>query len=92
MVKVVKVIRKIFRNSSPTAEVAKNRLQLVLSRDRRDLTSVDLEGLKRELLEVISKYFDIQEETLQVEILDQEGHSALQVNTAVASLPTRATT
>lgn len=51
-----------------SAESAKERLQLVLTHDRTDLSSAVLESLKDELLEVISRHIDIDPDAVNIDI------------------------
>ncbi len=60
----------------------KQRLKLVLSYDRAGLTPGRMEDLKKELLQVISKYFPAQENEYDVK-LEQQGNRMV----FVANLP-----
>jgi cell division topological specificity factor len=51
-----------------SAKGAKERLQLVLIHDRTDLTAAQLESLKDELIETISRYIDIDPEAVSINI------------------------
>lgn len=62
---------------------AKNRLQMVLVQDRSGMTSADMENFKKDILEVISKYFTIESQQLQVEWDRSENSTALVINTPV---------
>jgi cell division topological specificity factor len=55
-----------------SAGQAKERLKLVLINDRTDLTSAELEQLKNELLEVISRHIDIDPAAVTI-TMAQEG-------------------
>jgi cell division topological specificity factor len=55
-----------------SAGQAKDRLKLVLINDRTDMTSDELENLKNELLEVISRYIDIDPTAVNI-TMAQEG-------------------
>lgn len=55
-----------------SAGQAKDRLKLVLINDRTDMTSEQLESLKNELLEVISRYIDIDPSAVNI-TMSQEG-------------------
>jgi cell division topological specificity factor len=79
----LRLLKRLLRPEPPSAAAAKNRLQLVLARERSDLTAVDLGEMKKDLVEVISRYFEIDEESLSIEILDKEGQRALSVSTAL---------
>lgn len=74
--------RVIGRRSS--AGNAKERLQLVLIHDRTDLTSGALDALKDELIEVISRYVEIDPGAVNINIA-KEGRS----QRLVADIPLR---
>jgi cell division topological specificity factor len=63
---------------------AKERLQLVLIHDRTDLTAGALDSLKDELIEVISRYVDIDPSSVNINIA-KEGRS----QRLVADIPLR---
>ncbi len=65
-------------------KAAKERLQLVLVHDRASLAPHILENLKVDLIEVISKYMEIDESGLEVNLDQEEETVAL-----VASIPIR---
>jgi cell division topological specificity factor len=58
----------------PSAESAKERLQFVLIHDRTDLTPAELDALKDELLETISRHVDIDAEGVQINV-ERDGRS-----------------
>jgi cell division topological specificity factor len=67
------LLSSIFHRRTPNSrDIAKNRLQLVLVHDRVDLSPQKLQVLKDELIAVISKYVEIDVETVQVS-LNQNG-------------------
>ena len=70
-----------------SAESAKERLQLVLIHDRTDLTSVELNELKDELLQVISRHVDIDRDAVQIEV-EHDGRA----QRLVADIPLRSVT
>jgi len=56
------------RGSTGSAKVAKERLQLVLVHDRLDLTPDKLKAMEEEILEVISKYVQIDRENVEITV------------------------
>ncbi len=70
-----------------SAQSAKERLQLVLTHDRTDLTPAELEALKDELVEVISRHIEIDPDSVQIEIA-REGRS----QRLIADIPLKAKT
>jgi len=70
-----------------SAESAKERLQLVLIHDRTDLTSAELNEMKDELLQVISRHVDIDRDSVQID-LEHDGRT----QRLVADIPLRSVT
>lgn len=59
--------------SKPTPkEVAKDRLKLILIHDRGDLPHETLEKIRMEILEVISKYIEIDSEDVEIAVSKSE--------------------
>lgn len=76
---------RIFGKPEKTAKaVAKDRLRLVLMHDRADIPGPMLEALRKDLLVVLSKYVEIDEEHLDVGIERDANEVAL-----VANIPIR---
>ena len=50
---------RVFSNKTTPKEVAKDRLRLILIHDRGDLAPETLDKIREEILEVISKYIEI---------------------------------
>ncbi len=76
-------IRRLFLGQRDSASVAKNRLQLVLSKDRIQISDAELKSMKEELYRVISHYFTVTPDNLEIEVLTRDGRAALSVNTPV---------
>ena len=67
-----------------SAESAKERLQLVLIHDRTDLTPAELNSMKDEILEVISRHVDIDSNAVQIAV-EHDGR----LQRLVADIPLR---
>ncbi len=59
---------------------AKNRLQFILVQDRIKLTPDEMEDLKGELLEVMQKYIDVEDDRVDMEISREEEMMAMIAN------------
>lgn len=70
-----------------SAQSAKERLQLVLIHDRTNLTNEELNALKDEILQVISRHIDIDSDAVQIAV-EQDGRS----QRLVADIPLRSLT
>ena len=77
-------IDKLLRRQPASAETAKERLQLVLAHDRSDLNPELLEQMRREILEVMARYVEIDLEEGDVSLETEDRVTAL-----VANLPIR---
>jgi len=77
-------IDKLLGRQPASAETAKERLQLVLAHDRSDLNPELLEQMRREILEVVARYVEIDLEEGDVSLETEDRVTAL-----VANLPIR---
>ena len=77
-------IDKLLRRQPASAETAKERLQLVLAHDRSDLNPELLEQMRREILEVVARYVEIDLAEGDVSLETEDRVTAL-----VANLPIR---
>lgn len=75
------------KESNKSKNIAKDRLKLVLIHDRSMLSSGMLEQMKDEIIEVISRYVDIDREELNIDIAQQEDN--VRRTTLVANIPLR---
>ncbi|MDR3577052.1 MAG: cell division topological specificity factor MinE [Anaerolineaceae bacterium] len=65
-------VDRIMGRTPNSANQAKERLKLVLINDRTDLSPQALESLKNEIMQVISRYIDIDPTTVSIS-MTQEG-------------------
>ncbi len=77
-------IHRLLGLQKPSATTAKERLQLVLAHDRSDLNPELLEQMRREILEVVQKYVEIDIDGGDVSLATEDRVTAL-----VANLPIR---
>ena len=73
---IMKFFSKIGKREEKTAssskEAAKERLHLVLMQDRANVSADFLELMKQEIIEVIKKYIDIDEGSIDVRLTNKE--------------------
>ncbi len=84
----MKLLELFRRNRQPpqTASLAKQRLQVLLALERTTAQSPDfLPLLQRELLEVIRKYVEVDEDRIKVEFERDTGMSMLAVSVEIPS-------
>ena len=66
-----------------TASVAKNRLKLVLVHDRVKISPQEMEQLKQDLIDAISKYVAIDQDQVEVSLTKKDKTTSLIVNIPV---------
>lgn len=77
------LINKFFKDETSSKNRAVERLRLVLVHDRANVAPGLMEMLKEELIEVISKYMDIDEDTMEVTLSSGELSASLIANIPV---------
>ena len=76
------ILNKLLRRQEASANTARERLQLVLAHDRTDLSPDLLDQMRREILEVVAKYVEIDIDQGAVSLETEDRMTAL-----VANLP-----
>ena len=80
------IINKLLRRQPASASTARERLQLVLAHDRSDLSPELLDQMRKEILEVVAKYVEIDVDEGAVSLETEDRMTAL-----VANLPIKRT-
>jgi len=80
---ILDLINKFFKDETSSKNRAVERLRLVLVHDRANVAPGLMEMLKEELIEVISKYMDIDEDTMEVTLSSGELSASLIANIPV---------
>ncbi len=75
--------RLLGRNKLKSGTIAKNRLQLVLVQDRVNLSPARMDQLKDELIQVISKYVEIDQTGIDIALTNSNRQSQLIANIPV---------
>jgi cell division topological specificity factor len=74
------LFERIFGTKNKSGAVAKDRLKLVLMHDRADIPAPMMESMRKDLLAVLSKYVDIDESDLDVQLEKADGSVMLVTN------------
>jgi len=81
---VFEALRRIFIGSPKASKSnARNRLQFVLVQDRAGLTNEEMTAFKKELVEVIEKYFVIDEQGFDIDYQRNSDNTVLLINSPV---------
>ncbi len=85
---MIKDLFGLFSKKPASKDVAKERLQLVLVHDRANVDPELLEKLRAEIMQVISKYMEIQVEDLDIQITKTKSEDGSRIVPAlVANIP-----
>jgi cell division topological specificity factor len=81
---MLELLQRIFGRESPSKDIAKERLRMVLVHDRATVAPHVWDALKVDLIRVISSYLDIDESAMDVQLQRDNDAVAL-----VANIPVR---
>ncbi|MFO7963684.1 MAG: cell division topological specificity factor MinE [Desulfobacterales bacterium] len=76
------LFKKLTRKTK-SSDLAKKRLQFALIYDQMEVSEETLHNLQRDVVEVISRYFEIDESAIKLDIERGRDASALVVNTPI---------
>ena len=77
------LLKRLMNKGDDSKDIAKQRLKFALLTDKLEIKNDTLGDLQRDLVEVISKYFEIDKESIQIDIKRSEESSALIFNTPI---------
>lgn len=80
---ILKQLRALFFGPDPEAlsgHAAKDRLKLVLMHDRSDIPATMMEAIRAEMVMVLLKYLEIDQDALEVQIEKEQGTIGLTLN------------
>ena len=80
--------RLIGRGNDNSKSAAKNRLQLVLMHDRTDIPATMMEAIRTEMVQVLSKYVEIDQEALEVQLEREADAIGLVLNIPIKRVKT----
>ena len=86
---MLKQLMRLFRRNQGSKDFAKSRLQLILVQDRIGIDEQLMRALQMEITALLSRYFELEQDGIEME-LQREGQSmALVANIPVSSLKNR---
>jgi len=81
---ILELIERLFGRNNSSGIDAKKRLKLVIANDRSGLSQEMLEMMRRDILEVVSRYVEIDSDEMELSLESDQRMTAL-----IANLPVR---
>lgn len=79
-------LERLMGKKQKSASTAKERLKLVLIHDRTDITPGQMENMKNELLQVISKYVNIDPKSVKIDMTQDGREQRLVADIPIAAV------
>ena len=88
---ILSIINNILgRSQEQSKTAAKDRLRLVLMHDRSDIPATMMEAIRAEMVQVLSKYVEIDQEALEVMLEKEAGSIGLVLNIPIRRVKSEA--
>lgn len=85
-------LSSFFKSSESSSDVAKKRLKVAITSDRAVCSPELMEQMKNDIIEVISKYLDIDTDGLDIKVAKTEGDETSEpINALLANIPIKET-
>ncbi|WP_236777900.1 cell division topological specificity factor MinE [Anoxybacter fermentans] len=81
---MIEFIKKLSPREN-SKDIAKERLQFILIHDRIQLSPRELEEMKKDIIAVVSKYVEVEENELEMSLKRREETMALHANIPIRS-------
>lgn len=76
-----------FSNRQRPKDVAKDRLRLILIHDRGDIPTETIDKMRNEILEVLSKYIEIQADDVEIAVTKSDVIEGDVASSLIANIP-----
>ena len=83
---MIDLLRWALQRHEPSKETARKRLQLILVLDRIGLAAEQMEAMKRDMIEVVSRYLIVEEDSIEVDMKRSEESMVLVSNIQVKDI------
>ena len=87
---IIELLERLFpRGGDNSRQDVKRRLKLVLAHDRADLPPSVIEAMRKEILEVVSRYVELDDEATEISLENNQRATALITNLQIKRIRPR---
>ena len=79
MLDFVNMIKQYFRSRPKSADIAAERLKIILAHERRGVNAPLMEQMKEEIIQVVSKFVEVDTQHIEVRLTDDADIEMLEV-------------
>jgi cell division topological specificity factor len=79
MFKIGKTIADYFRPRPKSADIAAERLKIILAHERRGVNAPLIEQMKEEIIQVVSKFIEVDDHSIDVRLTEDSELEVLEV-------------
>jgi cell division topological specificity factor len=79
MFNLSKILKDYFRTRPRSADIAAERLKIILAHERRGVNAPLMEEMKEEIMQVVSKFVDVDIEHIEVRLTEDADMEMLEV-------------
>lgn len=79
MTGLTQTIKQLFRRRPKSADIAVERLKIILAHERRGVNAPLMEQMKEEIIQVISKFVEVDTQHIEVRLTDKTDIEMLEV-------------
>ncbi len=79
MIGLTQTIRQFFQRRPKSADIAAERLKIILAHERRGVNAPLMEEMKEEIIQVISKFVEVDTQNIDVRLTDEADIEMLEV-------------
>ncbi|BEU88582.1 cell division topological specificity factor MinE [Selenomonas sp. TAMA-11512] len=84
---MIEALKKIFgKAEKSSSQIASDRLRVVLMHDRANMSPEVMENLKNDIIEVISKYMEFDQQEMEIGLENDQDSVALVANIPVSKM------
>ncbi len=84
---MIDYIKTLFRPRPRSADIATERLKIILHHERRNIDSPLLEQLKEEIIKVVRKFVEVDSDHIEINLKKGDNVEVLDVTVPIASNP-----